>query len=98
MAFKGTRSDPVQGIKGSKPRLRRPKVPRRPETVESAELGEDYLRRRKALLELKYKREDMLLACDVDKLIERALVEHESAYLRIPLLQKVLGIPSKLCH
>src|SRR5258708_19326371 len=98
MAFKGTRSDPVQGIKGSKPRLRRPKLPRRPETVESAELGEDYLGRRKALLELKYKREAMLLACDRDKLIERELVEHQSAYLLIHLRQKILGIPSKLPH
>jgi hypothetical protein len=98
MAFKGTRSDPVQGIKGSKPRLRRPKLPPRPETVESAELGEDYLRKRNALLELKYKREAMLLACDRDKLIERELVEHQSAYLLIHLRQKILGIPSKLGH
>jgi hypothetical protein len=51
MAFKGARSDPVQGIKGSKPRLRRPKSPRRPETAESAKLGEEYLRKRNALLE-----------------------------------------------
>ena len=43
MALKGARSDPVQGIKGSKPRLRRPKVLRRPETAESAKLGEEYL-------------------------------------------------------
>ena len=53
MAFKGARSDPVQGIKGSKPRLRRPKLPRRPETAESAKLGEEYLRKRNALLDLK---------------------------------------------
>jgi len=96
MALKGTRSDPVQGIKGSKPRLRRPKLPRRPETAESAELGEDYLRKRNALLDLKYKREAMALACDRDQLIEKRLVEHQLAYLMIPLPQKILGIPSKL--
>ena len=96
MAFKGARSDPVQGTKGSKPRLRRPKLPRRPETAESAKLGEEYLRKRNALLDLKYKREAMLLARDRDQLIERGLVEHQLAYLMIPLRQKILGIPSKL--
>jgi len=64
MAFKGARSDPVQGIKGSKPR---------------------YLRKRNALLDLKYKREAMLLARDRDQLIERELVLHQLAYLMIPL-------------
>ena len=85
MAFKGARSDPVQGTKGSKPRLRRPKLPRRPETAESAKLGEEYLRKRNALLDLKYKREAMLLARDRDQLIERELVLHQLAYLMIPL-------------
>jgi hypothetical protein len=96
MALKGVRSDPVQGIKGSKPRLRRSKLPRRPETPESAKLGEEYLRKRNALLDLKYKREAMLLARDRDQLVEKGLVEHQLAYLMIPLHQKILGIPSKL--
>ena len=96
MALKGARSDPVQGIKGSKPRLRQPKLLRRPETAESAKLGEECLRKRNALLDLKYKREAMLLARDRDQLIERELVEHQLAYLMIPLRQKILGIPSKL--
>jgi hypothetical protein len=96
MAFKGARSDPVQGVKGSKPRLRRSKLPRRPETAESAKLGEEYLRKRNALLDLKYKREAMLLARDRAQLIERELVLHQLAYLMIPLRQKILGIPSKL--
>jgi len=96
MALKGVRSDPVQGIKGPKLRLRRPKLPRRPETAESAKLGEEYLRKRNALLDLKYKREAMLLARDRDQLIERELVLHQLAYLMIPLRQKILGIPSKL--
>ena len=96
MAIKGARSDPVQGIKGSKPRLRRPKLPRRPVTAESAKLGEEYLRKPIALLDLKYKREAMLLARDRAQLIERELVLHQLAYLMIPLRQKILGIPSKL--
>src|SRR6516164_8595896 len=98
MAFKGARSDPVQGIKGSKPRLRRPKLPRRPVTAESAKLGEEYLRKPIALLDLKYKREAMLLARDRAQLIERESVLHQLAYLMIPLRQKILGIPSKLCN
>jgi len=96
MAIKGARSDPVQGIKGSKPRLRRPKLPRRPVTAESAKLGEEYLRKPIALLDLKYKREAMLLARDRAQLIERESVLHQLAYLMIPLRQKILGIPSKL--
>jgi hypothetical protein len=54
------------------------------------------LRKRNALLDLKYKREAMLLAQDRDQLIERELVLHQLAYLVIPLRQKILGIPSKL--
>jgi hypothetical protein len=96
MAFKGARSDPVQGIKGSKPRLRRPKLPRRPETAESAKLGEEYLRKRNALLDLKYKREAMLLARDRDQLVQKELVEHQLAYLMIPLRQKIMAISSKI--
>src|SRR6516164_377833 len=90
MALKGARSDPVQGIKGSKPRLRRSKLPRRPETPEAARVGEEYLRKRNALLDLKYKREAMLLARDRDQLIERELVLHQLAYLMIPFARRFL--------
>jgi hypothetical protein len=98
MALKGAHSDPVQGVKGSKPRLRAPKLPRRPETSESAKLGEEYLRKRNLLLDLKYKREAVMLAFDRDRLIQRSLVEKQLAYLIIPLRQKILGIPHKLGH
>jgi uncharacterized protein YcgL (UPF0745 family) len=40
----------------------------------------------------------MLVACDRDQLIERKSVEHQLAYLAIPLRQKILGIPSKLAN
>src|ERR1700745_1641200 len=96
MALKGARSDPMQGIQGSKPRLRRPKLPRRPETAKTAELGEEYLRKRNKLLDLKYKREAMLLGRNRDQLIERELVEHQLAYLMIPMRQKILAISTKL--
>ena len=96
MALKGARSDPIQGVQGSKPRLRRPKLPRRPETAKTAELGEEYLRKRNKLLDLKYKREAILLARDRDQLVQRELVEHQLAYLMIPLRQKILAISSKI--
>jgi hypothetical protein len=56
-------------------------LPRRPETPESAKLGEEYLRKRNALLDLMYKREAMLLARDRGQLIERELIEHQLACL-----------------
>src|SRR5262249_7168993 len=93
VALKGARSDLVQGVKGSKPRLRRPKLPRRPETAVSAELGEEYLRKRNALLDLKYKREAMLLARDRDQLIEKELVTKQLSYLLIAMRQKILALP-----
>jgi hypothetical protein len=38
----------------------------------------------------------MLLARDRDQLVERELVEHQLAYLMIPLRQKILAISSKI--
>ena len=96
MALKGARSDPVRGVKGSKPRLRRSKLPRRPETSESAKLGEEYLRKRNALLDLKYKREAMNLAFVRDELVERELAIKQLSYLVISMRQKLLAIPGKL--
>ena len=62
MALKGAR-EPVAGVKGAKgPRLRLPKVPRQPETETSVALGEEYLRKRNQILDLKFKREAMSLA------------------------------------
>ena len=75
MALKGARSDPAQGVKGAKPRLRLPKLPRRPETETSVKLNEEYLRKRNKILDLKYKREAMELAAARGQLIEKALVE-----------------------
>ena len=38
----------------------------------------------------------MLLARDRDQLVERELVEHQLAYLMIPLRQKIMAISSKI--
>ena len=96
MALKGARSDPVQGVKGAKPRLRLSKLPRRPETETSVKLNEEYLRKRNKILDLKYKREAMELAAARGQLIEKALVEHQLAYLLIPMRQALLALPGKL--
>lgn len=71
MALKGAR-EPVQGVKGAKARLRLPKTPRQPETSETVELGEEYLRKRNKILDVKFKRESMNLGLDRGQLIERA--------------------------
>jgi len=96
MALKGARSDPVQGVKGAKPRLRLPKLPRRLETETTVQLNEEYLRKRNKILDLKYKREAMELAAARGQLIEKALVEHQLAYLLIPMRQALLALPGKL--
>jgi len=96
MALKGAR-EPVAGVKGAKgPRLRLPKVPRQPETETSVALGEEYLRKRNQILDLKFKREAMSLAFARDQLIERELVLRQLTYLVISMRQKLLAIPAKL--
>lgn len=95
MALKGVR-EPVQGVKGAKAKLRLPKIPRQPETSETVELGEEYLRKRNKILELKLKRESMLLGFDRGQLVERALVERQLGFLLVAMRQKLLPIPTKL--
>jgi hypothetical protein len=96
MSIKGVRHEPTRGVKGAKPRPRLAKMPRRPETTETAELGEEYLRKRNKILELKYKSESMLLAFDRGELIERDLVLKQLTFLLIAMRQKLLALPSKL--
>jgi hypothetical protein len=96
MALKGAR-EPVVGVKGAKgPKLRLPKVPRQPETEASVALGEEYLRKRNQILDLKFKREAMNLALDRDQLIEKRLVDRQLTYLMISIRQRLLAIPGKL--
>ena len=95
MALKGAR-EPVTGVKGAKgpKRLRLPKVPRQPETETSVALGEEYLRKRNQILDLKFKREAMNLAFVRDELIERELAIKQLSYLVISMRQKLLAIPN----
>jgi hypothetical protein len=96
MSIKGVRQEGATGIKGTKPRLRIPKVPRQPETETSVALGEEYLRKRNQILDLKFKREAMNLALDRDQLIEQELVLRQLTYLVVSMRQKLLAIPAKL--
>ena len=96
MALKGAHSDPDQGIKGAKPRLREPKVPRRKETATTARLGEIYLRRRNMMTKLKIFREALALGIARDELIRKDLVEHQLSCMLVPMRQKLLAIPSKI--
>ena len=97
MALKGVR-EPVAGVRGAKgpKRLRLPKTPRQPETETSVALGEEYLRKRNQILDLKFKREAMNLAFVRDELIERELAIKQLSYLVISMRQKLLAIPAKL--
>jgi len=97
MALKGAR-EPVAGVRGAKgpKRLRLPKTPRQPETETSVALGEEYLRKRNQILDLKFKREAMNLAFVRDELIERELAIKQLSYLVISMRQKLLAIPAKL--
>ena len=98
MALKGAHSDPDQGIKGAKPRLRVPKQPRQKETPTTAQLGEIYLKRRNMLMKLKINREAMVLGIARDQLIEKRLVLHQLSCMLVPMKQKLLAIPLKIGH
>ena len=79
MALKGAHSDPDQGIKGAKPRLREPKVPRRKETATTARLGEIYLRRRNMMMKLKIFREALALLAAIPKRLLPRSVRKEAS-------------------
>ena len=84
-------------IKGVLPRASgRLRLPRRKETEVTAKLGEEYLRRRNALLALKHEREEMLLAKERRVLIEKKLVVQEATYLMIVMRQGFLALPAKI--
>jgi hypothetical protein len=97
MALKGVR-EPVAGVKGAKGprRLRLPKVPRQKETETSVALGEEYLRKRNQILDLKFKREAMNLAFERDQLVEKRLADRQLTYFMISIRQRLLAIPGKL--
>jgi hypothetical protein len=96
MPLPARKAAPISGVKGAKPRLRQPKVPRQPETQTTVALNEEYLRKRNQILSIKYKREAMQLALERDRLIEKALVEQQLSYLLVSLRKSVEQIPGAL--
>jgi hypothetical protein len=96
MSIKGVGREVKAGIKGSKPRLRIPKVPRAKESSKTAKMGEEYLRRRNRILAIKEKREAMLLAVERDELVERELVIRQLSYFVIAIRQKLLALPAAM--
>jgi hypothetical protein len=96
MSIKGVPQAATVGIKGTKPRLRIPKVPRTKETDETVALGVEYLERRNRIMAIKEKQAALELAFARDQLIEKALVERQLAYFLIPFRQAVAAIPTKL--
>jgi hypothetical protein len=101
-SFRGARTKPASGIKGSKggpasqPRMRLPKMPAPPEASELQEQSSIYLRERNKQMRAKRLRAEMELAFDRNQLIEKALVEKQLAYLLIGMRQKILALPGKL--
>ena len=96
MPLPAEKAAPLRGVKGAKPRLRQAKIPRRPETVETVRLNEEYLTKRNKILDLKYKREAMELARDRDESIERALVIRQLTYMVINTRQRLLALPGTM--
>jgi hypothetical protein len=91
MPVKGTRSHPVEGVKGAKKRL--PKLPRAPEAIDLQEQSSIYLQERNQMMRLKRMREEMLLAKERDQLIERGLAIKQLSYLAMVTRQKLLRLP-----
>ena len=94
MPIRGLRSHPVEGVKAAKKRL--PKLPRAPEADDLQEQSSIYLRERNKAMRLKRMREEMLLAKERGRLIERRLVERQLAYFLIAIRQKLMGLPARL--
>jgi hypothetical protein len=96
MPVKGSRSHPVEGVKGSKKRL--PKLPRAPQAIDLNEQSSIYLKERNEMMRLKRMREEMLLAKDRGQLIEREHAIKQLSYLAIVSRQQLLAVPSKIGH
>ena len=94
MPIRGLRSHPVEGVKAAKKRL--PKLPRAPEADDLQEQSSIYLKERNKAMRLKRMREEMLLAKERGRLIERRLVERQLAYFLIAIRQKLMGLPARL--
>ena len=59
-------------------------------------LGDEYLRKRNQILDLKFKREAMNLAFERDQLVEKRLADRQLTYFMFSIRQRLLAIPGKL--
>src|SRR4029077_13665729 len=84
---------PLVGISGLKPRAPKPEGNGKPSRGELHALDREYRVRRNEALELKNRREIILLAKARGELILRDLVERQAAYLLIAMRQRMLDVP-----
>jgi hypothetical protein len=84
---------PIAGIAGLKPRAPKPEGYGKPSRGELHALDREYRIRRNEALELKNRRELILLAKARGELILRDLVEKQATYLLIAMRQRMLDVP-----
>ena len=98
MSFKGQRSGPTKGIKGSKPHVRKrlPKMPAAPDPYDLQRKSSIYLDERNGQMRAKRLAAEIELALVRGRLIEKRLVEQQLEYLLVSIRQKLVAIPGKL--
>jgi hypothetical protein len=99
MPLPGQRSDPIRGVKGSKPTRRRlPKLPATPDAADLQEQSSIYLRERNRAMHLRRIREEMLLAKERGRLIEKRLVGRQLSFFLVAFRQQALLVPKRMRH
>jgi hypothetical protein len=96
MSGMSARRQPITGLSGIKPRLRKPngKLSRE----EAQQLDREYRVHRNEALQLRNHRESMLLAKARGQLIEKKMVMLQAAYLLTAFRQRVMVEPSNLAR
>ena len=83
--------EPVDGVKGAKPRFKSARE-------EMPELSREYLQIRNAQMRTKHLTAEMALAERREELIEKRLVEQQAAYLLVAMRQAILNVPQTWCR
>jgi hypothetical protein len=83
---------PTLGVKNAKPRLSSKPGPK------IGKLSEEYLEIRNAQMRTKNLTAEMVLAERRGELIEKSLVERQTAYLLVALRQAILNVPQTWCR
>jgi hypothetical protein len=91
--MKAAPPEPVDGVKGAKPRMRFKSA-----REEMPELSREYLTIRNQQMRTKNLTAEMNLAERRDELIEKRLVEQQAAYLLVALRQRILQVPQTWCR